>query len=135
MEIFFSKIGKVSLENKNYFFIVLGILIGILVVVSGTNVLVKSTKKRKNKDMNKLKSIPGTLVYGSDGKKIGKVKDIYLEDNRIYGWFIIVDKKLSKKIKIKKILVKHKYVKSISHIMIIDEDILNNIKRLKNEKI
>ena len=86
-------------------------------------------------DRDTHQSINGIKVYGLNGHKIGKVKEIYLEEkkSKIYGWLIKVDKDISKKIKKKNILVKHKYVESIKHIMIIDKRISEHLEKLDSE--
>ena len=71
----------------------------------------------------------GKEVYAENGNKIGKIKEVYLENNNIYGWLIKPEKKISKKIRKKQILIKHKYIKSIGKIMIIEEKIAEHLDK------
>jgi len=65
-----------------------------------------------------------------NGNYIGKIMEIYLDENkgRVYGWLIKLDKKLAKKIGIKKILVKHEFVQSISNIMLVSERVHEHLE-------
>ncbi|MDP4039539.1 MAG: PRC-barrel domain-containing protein [Candidatus Pacearchaeota archaeon] len=128
---FFSSIIKQVSKNKIYFFIGFGALILVSIIF----LTIKFLIKRKPKDLTRLKSIKGIKVYGADGHKIGKVKEIYLEEKkpRIYGWLIKVDKNTAKKIKNKNILVKHKHVESIKHIMIIDKRVSEHLEKLDSD--
>ena len=96
---------------------------------------IKFLIKRKPRDITRLKSIKGITVYGADGHKIGKVKEIYLEEkkSKIYGWLIKVDKNTVKKIKKKNILVRHKHVESIKHIMILDKRVSEHLEKLDSK--
>jgi sporulation protein YlmC with PRC-barrel domain len=125
---FFSSIGKSISQNKNYLFAGFGILIVLVVMI----VLIKVILKRKPKETNRLKSIIGKGVYAENGDKIGKVKEVYLENYKIYGWLIKLDKKIAKKIMKKKILIKHKYVKSIGKIMIIEEKVAEHLDKFNS---
>ncbi|MEI7719220.1 MAG: PRC-barrel domain-containing protein [archaeon] len=128
---FFSSIWKSISQNKNYLFIGFGVLI----VLAGIIVLIKVILKRKqkNKDTNRLKNTIGKDVYAENGDKIGEVKEVYLENYKIYGWLIKVNKNVAKKIKKKNILIRHNHVKSIKHIMIIDEKVAEHLGKLDSE--
>jgi sporulation protein YlmC with PRC-barrel domain len=128
---FFSSIIKQVSKNKIYFFI----CFGALILVSIIFLTIKFLIERKPRDITRLKSIKGIIVYGADGQKIGKVREIYLEENksRIYGWLIKVDKNNAKKIKKKNILVRHKHVESIKHIMILDKRVSEHLEKLDSK--
>ena len=132
----FSNIGnavssfvKFANKIKSYVFIVIGILIFSSVCVFCFIYLYKIIKKRK-RDMRRLGSMKGTKVYAVNGNYIGKIMEIYLDENkgRVYGWLIKLDKKLAKKIGIKKILVKHEFVQSISNIMLVSERVHEHLE-------
>ncbi|MBM3246922.1 hypothetical protein FJZ17_00045 [Candidatus Pacearchaeota archaeon] len=76
---------------------------------------------------NRLSRLTGTKVYSEDGNFIGKVEEIYLEDKipKIYGWLIRVDKRISKKIGKKLILIKQDAVYSIKDVIILKSSIEN----------
>jgi sporulation protein YlmC with PRC-barrel domain len=111
-------------QNKNYLLIGFGFFIGII----GLFVLIKNIKKRKPKDNTRLKNIIGKEVFAENGNKIGKIKEVYLENQRVYGWLIKPYKKISKKVKKKKILISQKHVKSIGKIMIIEEKVAEHLE-------
>jgi sporulation protein YlmC with PRC-barrel domain len=134
-----NKIKKLSLlvyefasENKVYLIeggialLILGILILLSIRLPSR---LKHISKIKRKKPKTLKDMLGLEVYDREGNRIGKIKDIYIEKgkSKIYGWLIKIDRKKSRKKK--NILIRHKYVKSISHIMIIDERVLRNIDK------
>ena len=129
-DFYISSKNKIS-QNKNYLFIGGGILILIFI----SFILIKIISKIKPKDTTRLKSMKNIKVYGADGSKIGKIREIYLEKKKakIYGWLIKVDKEISKKIKKKNILVKQKHVNSIKHIMIIDKRISEHLEKLDSK--
>ena len=83
------------------------------------------------KNIKKISENIKLMVYSSDGKKVGKILDIYLFHNKIYGWLIKIRWKIRKKLKIKKILVKHKDVVGIKDVLIIDKKILEYLEHLK----
>ena len=105
----------------------------LIVLVLGFIIILEKTKKRKIKDTTKLSNTKGMLVYSSDGDKIGKIKEIYLDNNnhKIDKWLICVDKEIAKKIKKKNILIKHESVKSIKEIMIVDGRISEHLETFK----
>jgi len=129
---FFSKIKKSVSQNKNYLFI--GFV--IFVVLIGVGFLIKAIKKRKPKDMTKLKNLKGLRVYSENGNYIGRLKETYLEDGKtkIYGYLIKVNKKIRKKIRKKNILVKHKHIRAAKHIMIIDEKVAEHLDRFSTPR-
>jgi len=117
--------------NKIYFFIVIGVLVIICLAI----LFFIKIKKRKSISITKVKNSLGLKVCSENGKNIGKIKDVYLEVNQIkvYGWLIQLDKKIAKKIKNKNMLIKHKYVKSINDIMIVDEKVSKYLDKTKDK--
>jgi len=85
----------------------------------------------KPKRPNRLSSVIGMRVYSSNGKEVGKIKDVFLENNKIYGWLVYLNKKTAKNSDKKLVLVKQNYkLISIKDAVIIDEKILEDIKNL-----
>ncbi|MFH1585490.1 MAG: PRC-barrel domain-containing protein [archaeon] len=64
-------------------------------------------------------------VYLENGDYIGKVKDALLRENKIDSLKIELDKK--QRFKVKGVIVKYKEVKSIGHIVIVDNKILEKL--------
>ncbi len=129
---FFSLISKSMQENKNYLFIG-GALISFFLITLLVIKLIKTALKRKPKESSRLKNVIGREVYAENGDKIGKIIEVYLEKNRVYGWLIKPDKKISKKLRKKKFLITHKDVKSIGNIMIISERVAEHLEKLTSK--
>lgn len=81
----------------------------------------------RKRDKNLLSNNVGIDVYSSSGEKIGKVVDIYINQNMVYGWMIEVEKNIAKEIEKEKILVRHEFVQSIGEVMILHEKIEEKI--------
>ena len=90
------------------------------------------------------KSVIGLKVYTSDGNKIGRLEDVRLGDDEIYGWFIRLNRKYYKKMRVRAILIRNKHINAIGNILILDgdasehienfeENIENNMNSLTNE--
>ncbi|MBS3090946.1 PRC-barrel domain-containing protein, partial [Candidatus Pacearchaeota archaeon] len=91
-----------------------------------------SHMKLRNSD--RLNDTIGMKVYSSAGIKIGKIKEVMLKGNKIYGWIISLDKKIIKNVKAKNILVKHEHVTSLKDILIINEKIIENLEKIGHDK-
>ncbi|MEI6058917.1 MAG: PRC-barrel domain-containing protein [archaeon] len=124
----FSSITKFVGNNKIYSFVELGILL----LIASIWVLYWIFKKRKPKDMIRLKNLKGLKVYSENGKYIGRLKEAYLEDGntRVYGYLIKLNKKMAKKLGKKNILVRHKHIRAAKHIMLIEEKIAEHLENL-----
>jgi sporulation protein YlmC with PRC-barrel domain len=123
------KITKAIFE-KSYFKVILSIIVLFCFTLYGIYL-----KRKPSFEVNYLKNMKNLQVYGEDGTKIGKIKEIYLEKNKskIYGWLVKLDKKVHKKIRKKNILIKQKHVKSIKHIMIIEEKVSQHLEKLNSK--
>ena len=82
---------------------------------------------RKKYPENSLKRLINKKVYSSEGMFIGKVKNIVLGENKIDSLKVDIDKKY--KLKTKGIVMKYKHVRSIGHVVIIDEKILDEVSK------
>ena len=131
---FFSQTGKSISKNKIYLISGLEILALAILVIFSSVILIKKIKKRKPKNVSRLKNIVGKEVYTSNGNRIGKVVGIYLEKNKIYGWLIKPNKKAVKNLRKKKILVKHKDILSIGKIMILAENVEEHLDKIEIPK-
>jgi len=127
---FSSSIQFVS-NNKIYFFVGLGIFT-VVIILTGLIVLIRNLSKRKPRDMAKLRNLKGLRVYSENGNYIGRLKETYLEDGKaqIYGYLIKLNKKIAKKIRKRNILVRHKHMRAVKHIMIIDESVGEHLEKL-----
>ena len=111
---------------KDYLLIILLIIIIILIIIF----IIKKKRKKLTKANNNLLHIKGKKVYCENGNYVGKIKESVIEGNKVYGWLIQPSKGLGKK----NILVNHKYVKSIGHVMIVDKEISGNLKKFSENK-
>jgi sporulation protein YlmC with PRC-barrel domain len=110
----------------------LAILLLILIALAIKKLFEKISCKFRSKLTNKLKSTIGLKVYGSNGKIIGKVEEVYLEDYKISGWMVKLEKKTAKTFGIKNVLIKHQHVYSIGEVMILDKF---SSEHLSNEEV
>lgn len=115
-------------DKKTYFAVGLGILI------LGLTLLILIFQKTKIKP-HKLNVLKGMNVYEADGKKLGKVKEIYFEDQKpkIYGLLIKVDNSICKKIKKKQVFVKRKNIKSMKQGMVLDKRVSKHLEKLDSK--
>lgn len=110
----------------NHFIINSLLIVSLLVVVFVIFFLIRKLF-RKKRDTSRLREIIGMSVYTNAGNKIGKLKDIYLDNNnsKINYFLISLNKKLARNLKKKNILVDYKHVKSIKEIIIIEAGVFN----------
>ena len=89
-----------------------------------------NTTKQANQNVNtncsanNLNELINKKVFTDSGDYVGKIKDIILEENKIDSLKIKLDKK---KFKINGIIINYKYVKSVGHVVIVDERILKQL--------
>ncbi len=85
-------------------------------------------RHRHSKLSNRVTEIIGLEVYTDSGLKIGRVYDISIKDNQIYGLKIVVDSSVN--IGYPKVLIKYEYVQNIKHAVIVSSHVLDssNIK-------
>jgi sporulation protein YlmC with PRC-barrel domain len=127
MKKYLQKINSIKEKiDKKYFIVYL-----FFVILLSSAIYFKYLFHGKQEKEIRLKSMKGLKVYGEDGADVGKIKKIYLEKNKpkIYGWVILLNKNLSKKIKRKKVLIRHKHVKSIKQIMILEEKVSEHLEK------
>jgi len=113
----------------------------VLVVLSLKQKVMQKTKSTLNKlwrskrikhdgKYTSLNDVRGLEVFSLNGQKIGKIKDICLEDKnpKIYGWIVRMEKKIAKKIKKKEVLIKQNCVENIGDVMVVDEKVLEHLQ-------
>ncbi len=122
-------VGSTSAVNNNWnilgFILIIGML-GLLIFTYRKKIAEKIEIKRISKHpKNSLKGLMKKKVYTEEGIFIGKIDEVILGESKIDSLRIKLDKK--QKFKIKGIIVKYKNVKSIGHIVIIEEKILEKL--------
>jgi len=80
-----------------------------------------------------LRQVIGKTVYSASGNKIGIVKEAYLEGTKtkLYGWVIRLNRKHSKGLSKKQILVRPGNVVAINTIMIVEDNVAEHIEKFK----
>ena len=73
-------------------------------------------------------------VYGSHGYAIGKVKEVYLAQDKIYGLLIKVDRHLSYAIGKRNLLIVHKHIYSIADVVMLDKESSEHIEKIRLAK-
>lgn len=109
-------IGKIKL-----FAPILIILISIILLT----ILIIKNKKDEKKNKSRLKNIINLKVFTTEGMEIGKIKEIYLENNKIHSIKVKLNEK--KKFKAKGIIIPYKAVEAIKDIIIIKNKIMEKI--------
>ncbi len=114
-------------KESSYFFA----LFGFLATITALVIYSRSISIKRKRNLNRLLSTRGMKVYAENGNHIGKVKDVCLKnkDPKIYGWIIVLDKKTAGKFGKREILLRHKHVKSLSEIMIVEEEVYNHLDK------
>jgi len=122
-------VGSASAINNNWslfgFILIIGVL-GLLTFTYRKKIAEKiETRKRDKHPKNSLKGLIKKKVYCEGGNRIGKVEEVLLGENKIDSLKIKLNKK--QKFKIRGIIVKYREVKSVGHIVIVDEKILEKL--------
>ncbi|MFH1290098.1 MAG: hypothetical protein ABIH92_01700 [Nanoarchaeota archaeon] len=116
------------MEVNSQYFLIGGIVLFLVVVI----ILAKSFG-RKKKEAGSLKGTRGLDVYSYDGHKIGKVKEAYLGDVKVYGYLVKLEKKLARRISKKSLLMNNKHVTSVKEIVLIDKQASRHFEDLPSE--
>ncbi len=106
--------------NFNLIMILLGILILALIVYFVIK-RKKHVKFRESAEYNSVLGIVGLDVYTDSGIKMGKIYDVMILDNKIYGLMIFVDKDAG--IKYPKVLVRYNYVQNVKDVVIVHSSV------------
>jgi sporulation protein YlmC with PRC-barrel domain len=123
-------VGSATVINNNWtlfgFALIMGLL-GLLVFTYRKKIIEKIEIRKVGKHpKNSIKGLIKKKVYNEEGIFIGKIDEVILGENKIDSLKIKLDKK--QKFKIKGIIIKYQNVKSVGHIVIVDEKILEKLK-------
>ena len=113
-----------QLSGIIYFVFIISFL-GVLSFVYRRKIKEVVETKRNKKDSNSLKGLIKKKVYSEEGDYIGKVDEVLLGENKIDSLRIKLEKK--QKFKIRGVIIKYKNVKSVGHIVIVNEAILEKL--------
>ncbi len=109
--------------NFNLVMISIGILILALIVYFVLR-RKKNFKVRETTNYNSVVGLEGLEVYTDSGIKLGKIYDVMISDNKIYGLMIIVDKDAG--IKYSKVLIRYNYVQNVKDAVIVSSSVTEN---------
>ena len=101
---------------------------GIETIIILAIIIIKLLKRKpRKKNIRGLKRLKGLKVYSSEGIEIGKIEEIFLENYKIHSLKIKLQKK--KKFKLRGIVIKYNYVEAVRDIVIINENVLEEVKK------
>jgi sporulation protein YlmC with PRC-barrel domain len=109
-------------NSRRITFSVILFVISFIILLGGYYSLV--INNGKDKKSNSLKDLLGLDVYASNGMKIGKVYDIELHDNVVYGLAVLVDKDAP--ISYPRVLIRYSYVNNVNDVVVVDSSIFGN---------
>ncbi len=123
--------SKITNEYKGYTAISISILSLILVII----LIILIAKKnnwgtKKQHSPTSVKGAIGKLVYGADGTKIGEVKEVHLENDKIHNWVVEVNKDITKKLGHKTVLILQKDLESVGEAIIVKKGVSEHLKKL-----
>lgn len=82
------------------------------------------TPSKKIDNSNSLNGIIGLDVYTNSGLKIGKVYDIVINENAIYGLAVLVDKGVP--VNHSKVMIRYQYVENVNDVVLVNSSILEH---------
>jgi len=86
-----------------------------------------SARRKISKEFDRVSTLFGKEIYSADGLLVGKIIEVLIKGNRIYGLDVKIDKNLSRKMK--KAIINYKSVKSVGEVVIVGEEVTNYLKR------
>lgn len=107
-------------NSRRITFSVILFVISFIILLGGYYALL--VNNRKSKKSNSLNDLIGLDVYANNGLKIGKVYDIELHNNVVYGLAVLVDK--AAPINHAKVLIRYSYVNNVNDVVVVDSSIL-----------
>ncbi len=101
---------------------VLLLVISSIILLGTYYYSIEPVKKRDNS--NSLNNIVGLDVYTNSGLKIGKVYDVVVHDNAIYGLAVLVDKGVP--VNHEKVMIRYQYVENVNDVVLVNASILEH---------
>src|SRR3989344_3206363 len=78
----------------------------------------------RNKGVGLLSHVRGLDVYTDSGMKIGRVYEVMILDNKIYGLMVVVDS--SAPISLPKVMIRYEFVQSVHDVVVVNSRILEH---------
>lgn len=111
-------------NSRRVAFSVILLVISSIVLLGGYYYSINRNKLSNSKSSNSVNGMIGMDVYTNNGMKIGKVYDIILHENVIYGLAVLIDK--SAPINHDKVMIKYQYVDNVNDVVVVDSNILEH---------
>ncbi len=103
-----------------------------IILITGIFVLLKM-KKLKNEEMNfdfdkdnRVSFLKEKKVYTEDGSYLGRVKEIFLEENKIHSIAIKLENR-----KINGIILKSEHIKNFGNVVLVSKDVLSKLQLIR----
>lgn len=114
--------------NLLLFLILLALLVYLLILLAA----LFPRKKEKIERCNVVLPYEGRKVYSKDGKYIGKVEGVLLEDKNIKSWKVSVRPEIANNIKRDTITVRHSHIHSMKDVVILDAKASEYLEKLSS---
>jgi len=123
-------VSNIGMENNwnilGFICILVISIFGLLIFTYRKKIIKKiETKKRDKYPKNHLLGLIKKEVYTEEGDYLGKIKEVFLVENKIKGLKINLDKKH----KVKGFIIKYNDVKDVGHIMIVDNEVFEFLEK------
>lgn len=103
-------------------------LIIILIIIYKSRIKEYLESRRNKYPKDSIKGIIKKKVYSEEGDYVGRVKDVILHKGKIHSIKIRLDKRKFR-FRQKGIIVKHKSIKKIGHVIIIDKKVSHHLEK------
>lgn len=110
------------MDSRRITFSVLLLVISSIILLASYYYSLTPSKKVDNS--NSLNGIIGLDVYTNSGLKIGKVYDLVINDNTIYGLAVLVDKGVP--VNHSKVMIRYQYVENVNDVVLVNSSILEH---------
>jgi len=110
-------------RDKNISFTL--VIMFVILVVSIMFIFIMRVKfnvAKKKIDNSRVSILAGKQVY-SHGSKIGKVREIYINDSKISNWLISLDEKIASKYGKKDVMIPHSNIESVGDVVMLKHEV------------
>lgn len=111
-------------NSRRVAFSVILLVISSIVLLGGYYYSINKDKISRSTSSNSVSGVVGMDVYTNNGMKIGKVYDLILHDNVIYGLAVLIDK--TAPINHDKVMIRYEYVDNVNDVVVVDSSILEH---------
>ncbi len=117
--------GSAVLTDTAYQRIIYSVVSLVISALLLVMMLIYSVRARKvSQTGDTLLNLSGLEVYTDSGVKIGRVYDVSIEDNKIYGLMVAVDKEAH--LQYSKVMIRYQYVKNVKDVVVVSAAVLDS---------